>query len=272
MSRAYLCVSIDVESDRARGAEARHPSSFEGITDGVVARIHPLFDRFAAKPTYLLSAEVLRDAMSVAAFGDLAPSCELGTLGSGGGDRPALTELTDLFIRAFGHQPQSFRCAPASRGGAWVETVASLGYAVDASATPHLGPFRDASSQPYRPDAESPGTEGNASLLEVPITIRSRVLRAPRWLSPSRTSASALVRIAEDELAAARHAAPARPVFLHATLANVDVVPWASPRGANEEEARCVLDGVRELLTFARRRAIEVIGLGDVPSILAASR
>ena len=274
MSRAYLCLSIGVESDQARGGKARHPSSFDGITDGVVARLHPLFDRFDAKPTYLLSAEVMRDATSVAAFARLAPSCELGTLGTlaaEGGDRHALTELTDLFIRAFGHQPQSFRCTRSPRDGRWVPSLAALGYAVDASVTPHVAPFRDASCQPYRPDPESPGTAGDAPLLEVPITIRSRFLREPRWLCPSRTTPSTLVRVAEDELAAARHAAPARPVILHATLANVDVVPSASPRGANEEEARCVLDGVRALLTFARRSAIDVIGLGDVPSIVAAA-
>jgi hypothetical protein len=272
MSRAYLCVSIDVESDRARGGRARHPASFEGITDGVVARLHPLFERFGATPTYLLSAEVLRDAMSVATFADLAPSCELGTLGSERGDRDALTELTDLFIRAFGHQPQSFRRPPSPVGGPWIESLASLGYTVDASVTPRVERFRDASSQPYRPDAESPAAAGDAPLLEVPITIRSRLLREPRWLSPSRTSASALVRVADEELTDARQTAAGRPVLLHATLANVDVVPRASPRGANEEEARCVLDGVRALLSFARRGGIEVIGLGDVPSILAASR
>ena len=278
MSRAYLCVSIDVESDKASGARARHPLSFEGITDGVLARLHPLFDRFGAKPTYLLAAEVLRDAVSVAAFQRLAPWCELGTLlpgdtadgGSNDGDRQTLTVLTDLFIRAFGHQPQSFRCRQSRPGGAWIESLASLGYAVDASVTPRVDPFRDAPSQPYGPDPRSPGSAGDAPLLEVPITIRSRLLREPRWLCASRTSSAALVRVAEDELSSARHDAPARPVILHATLATVDVVPWASPRGASEEETRRVLDGVRALLTFARRHAIEVIGLGDVPSILAA--
>ena len=62
MSRAYLCVSIDTESDKGKGWRSRRPMSFEGITDGVVERLHPLFERFGAKPTYLLSPEVLRDA------------------------------------------------------------------------------------------------------------------------------------------------------------------------------------------------------------------
>ena len=49
---------------------------------------------------------------------------------------------------------------------------------------------------------------------------------------------------------------------------NVEVVPHASPYGANEEEARGVLDRLCALLSFARREAIDVVGLGDVPEIL----
>ena len=278
MSRAYLCVSIEVESDKARGARTRHPMSFEGITDGVVARLHPLFERFAAKPTYLLSAEVLRDEACIAAFQKAAPSCELGTLSpaarardaEGGDERSTLTELTDLFIRAFGHQPQSFRACHAGLRDGSLRRLAALGYSVDASVAPRVDPFHDAPSQPYRPDPESPGTQGDSPLLEVPITTRRRFLREVQWLCPSRVaSSSTLVRIANDELSSARRASPARPVILHATLAIVDVVPWASPRGANEEETRRVLDGVRALLAFARSGAIDVIGLGDVPVVLA---
>ncbi|HSO34771.1 MAG TPA: hypothetical protein VLT33_19690, partial [Labilithrix sp.] len=79
MSRAYLCVTIDTESDKGKGWRSRRPLSFEGVTDGVVKRLHPLFERFGAKPTYLLSPEVMRDEASVAVFRRIAQSCELGT-------------------------------------------------------------------------------------------------------------------------------------------------------------------------------------------------
>jgi hypothetical protein len=51
---------------------------------------------------------------------------------------------------------------------------------------------------------------------------------------------------------------------------NVEIVPGLSPYAADEEQARCILDRVRALLSFARHRAITVVGLGDVPEILGA--
>ena len=51
---------------------------------------------------------------------------------------------------------------------------------------------------------------------------------------------------------------------------NVEVVPGLSPYAFDEEAARGILDRVRALLTFARRQAIAVVGLGDVPEILGA--
>jgi hypothetical protein len=310
MSRAYLCVSIDTESDKGRGWRSRRPMSFDGIHDGVVKRLHPLFERFGAKPTYLLSPEVLRDEGCVETFRKLAPSSELGThlhgeyAEPGASDpdvtkdfqrdyppaveRQKLTYLTDLFIRAFDHQPQSFRAGRFGIGPASIGILESLGYAVESSVTPHMDwtssgapglSFRDAPSQPYRPDPTEPGRAGSATILEVPVTIRRRFLNGvpglgsrvdPRWLRPTRGTEAGLVRVAEDEIAAARRAAPHRPVILNAMFHNVEVVPGLSPYAYDEEGARSILDRVRALLSFARRQAIAVVGLGDVPEILGA--
>ena len=279
MTRAYLCVSVATVSDRDRGGGRRCPPSFEGITDGVLRRIHPFFERFGAKPTYLLSPDVLRDPYCLETFGRLAACSELGTHldQPAANERDALTEVTDLFIRAFGHQPQSFRGVAGGREPAPIAILESLGYAVDSSVTPCLGRSVQAPTQPYRPDPEEAGRPGDSAVLEVPVTIRRRPLSAlpglggrlePRWLRPTRGATNALLRVAEDELAAARRAAPTSPVILNAVLENVDVVPAASPHGANEEEARGVLDGLRALLAFARRLDMPVVGLSDVPEIL----
>lgn len=310
MSRAYLCVSIDTESDKGRGWRSRRPMSFDGITDGVVKRLHPLFERFGAKPTYLLSPEVLRDEACVETFRRLLPSSELGTHLHGeyaepnafepdvtsafqrdytpDVERQKLTYLTDLFIRAFGHQPQSFRAGRFGIGPASIPILESLGYVVESSVTPHMDwassgapglSFHGAPSQPYRPDPEEPGRPGTAAILEVPVTIRRRIWNAlpglgrrvePRWLRPTRGSEEGLVRVAEDEIAEARRIAPDRPVILNAMFHNVEVVPNTSPYAANEEEARGILDRLRALLSFARRAGISVVGLGDVPEILGA--
>jgi hypothetical protein len=310
MSRAYLCVSIDTESDKGRGWRSRRPMSFDGITDGVVKRLHPLFERFGAKPTYLLSPEVLRDEACVETFRKLLPSSELGTHLHGEYAEPAafepdvttafqrdytpdverqkLTYLTDLFIRAFGHQPQSFRAGRFGIGPASIPILESLGYVVESSVTPHMDwtssgapglAFQGAPTQPYRPDPDEPGRPGAASILEVPVTIRRRLLNAlpgigsrvdPRWLRPTRGTARGLVRVAEDEIAEARRSAPDRPVILNAMFHNVEVVPGTSPYASNEEEARGILDRLRALLSFARHAGIAVVGLGDVPEILGA--
>lgn len=129
MSRAYLCVSVATVSDRQRGGEPREPLSFAGVTTGVVRRIHPLFERFGARPTYLLSADVLRSPSGIEAFRNVLPGAELGThldLETSS-ERAALTEVTDLFIRAFDHQPQSFRAGPAGLGPASLGLLESLG-------------------------------------------------------------------------------------------------------------------------------------------------
>lgn len=276
MSRAYLCVSVAVRGDRTQDGQ-----TLRSVTDGIGARIHPFFERFGGRPTYLLSAGVLADPGCVALFERLGPSVELGThVGDDAprdDERAAITEVTDRFIRAFGHQPQSFRGAGTGPGRDTLGIVESLGYAVDASVTPHVGSGDGAPTQPYRPDVTTPTRDGDATLLEVPVTIRRRPMQAvpgigrrvqPRWLSPARQDARALVRVAEDELTAARRGAPDRPVILHAVLDDVDVLPGAGARHSKEEGARGVLDGLRALLVFGRGAGIPVIGLADVPEIL----
>ena len=51
---------------------------------------------------------------------------------------------------------------------------------------------------------------------------------------------------------------------------NVEIVPNLSPYAATEDQARAILDRLGALLAFARREAISVVGLGDVPEILGA--
>src|SRR4051794_28483267 len=76
MSRTYLCVSIDTECDQGPAWRTQQPS-FAGVHVGIVERLQPLFASFGAKPTYLLAAEVIRDARSATELRHLS-SCELG--------------------------------------------------------------------------------------------------------------------------------------------------------------------------------------------------
>jgi hypothetical protein len=311
MSRPYLCVSIDTECDKGRGWRSKKPMAFEGIHEGVVRRLAPLFAEYGAKPTYLLSPEVLRDERSVEELRKLETSSELGTHLHGEYaepdawepdmtkdfqrhyepeiERQKLTYLTDLFIRAFGHQPMSFRAGRFGIGSSSIPILESLGYHVESSVTPHMDwehagapglSFEGSPTQPYRPDPIDPARPGDAKILEVPVTIKKRLVNAlpiigkridPHWLRPTRGTAERLVRVAEDEIADARRAAPGRPVILNAMFHNVEVVADTSPYAANDEEARGILDRLKALLDFARAESIAVVGLGDVPEILATS-
>ena len=78
------------------------------------------------------------------------------------------------------------------------------------------------------------------------------------------------MRVAEDEIADARRAAPGRPVILNAMFHNVEIIPDGSPYAADEDSARGILDRLGALLAFAERESISVVGLGDVPEIVGA--
>jgi hypothetical protein len=310
MPRAFLCVTIDTECDKGKAWRTRRPTSFDGVHSGIKDRLQPLFAEFGAKPTYLLSPEVLRDAACVEYFRALAPSCELGTHLHGEFaepdafepdvtrvfqrdyppdlERQKLTYLTDLFIRAFSQQPSSFRAGRFGIGSASIGILESLGYTVESSVTPHMDwtsagapglSFEGSPTQPYHPNPDDPGRAGNSKILEVPLTIRRRLVNVlpvigkridPRWLRPTRGTAEGLVRLAEDEIADARRRAPSRPVILNAMFHNVEVVANASPYAATDDEANAIVKRLGALLDFARREAIAVVGLGDVPEIMSA--
>lgn len=308
MSRAYLCVSIDTECDKGPEWRSRRPMSFEGVHVGIVERLQPLFVSYGAKPTYLVSPEVLRDERCAQELRDIGPSCELGAHLHGEYAEPGawepevtrdfqrdyeaevekkkLTYLTDQFIRAFEHQPVSFRAGRFGIGRRTIGILEDLGYSVESSVTPNVDwsnqgspglSFEGAPTQPYRPDRDDPTRPGDSRILEIPITIRRRLLNSlpgigkrvePRWLRPTWTSGEALIRLAEDEIANARRAAPGRPVVLNAMLHNTEVIPDASPYADGEPDARAILDRLRCLLAYAQRESIAIIGLGDVLEIL----
>lgn len=308
MSRAYLCVSIDTECDKGPAWRSRRPLSFKGVHVGIVERLQPLFASFGAKPTYLVSAEVIRDERSTEELRKLDGSCELGTHLHGEYAEPGawlpevtldfqrdydadlekrkLTSLTDQFIRAFEFQPLSFRAGRFGIGHRTIGFLEELGYSVESSVTPHVDwssagspglSFAGAPTQPYHPDPGDPARAGESRVLEVPITIRPRLWQRlpgigkhlePRWLRPTWMTAEALAELVEDEIADARRAAPGRPVILNAMFHATEVVPAMTPYAPFESDARRILDRVRALLELAQREAIAVVGLGDVPEIL----
>jgi hypothetical protein len=303
--KTYLCVSIDCECDKGPGWRTQKPLAFEGVTEGIARRLQPLFRSYGAKPTYLLSPEVIRDAKSADALSRLGTEAELGThlhgeLAEPGAfvpdettvfqrDYPSdveekkLAYLTGLFRDTFGRSPSSFRAGRFGIGPSSIGILESLGYAVESSVTPFMDwsdkapglSFALSPTQPYHPDAGEPSRVGSSEILEVPVTIRPRTMQRlpvvgkhvdPRWLRPTRTTGPAMIALAREEAAAA----PAgKPVVLNAMFHNVEIVAGASPYAATDREARKILERLGALLAFARSAGIPVIGLSDVPGIYA---
>jgi hypothetical protein len=309
MADVFLTVSIDCECDKGRGWRSQRPLAFEGVSDGVAKRLQPLFEKYGARPTYLLSPEVLRDEKCVDVFSKLASRAELGTHLHGeyadpGAFEPELTRVfqrdypreielaklqdtTKSFVRAFGTRPTSFRAGRFGVGENTVGILEELGYAIDSSITPFMRwgdaggekfSFAHAPTQPYRPDTSAPERKGTAKLVEVPITIRPSFFGRfpivgkfiePRWLRPTRGSGMQLVDVAREEIRVARNAASDRAVVLNAMFHNVEVIPNASPYAATEGEARAILERLETLLAFAKNESIRSIGLTDVAELVA---
>ncbi len=304
-SKIYLCVSIDCECDKGPGWKTRKPLSFAAITTGIAERLQPLFRRHGAKPTYLLSPEVIRDPASVEALTAIASECELGTHLHGefaepGAFEPEVTSvfqchydrateqeklrgLTALFADAFLTKPRSFRAGRFGIGRHSLGILADLGYTVDSSVTPFKdwaqagapeASFRQAPTQPYWPVLEKPAQIASepGSLFEVPVTIRPGALS---WLPLiGRHFEPRWLRPTKGSLggliSVAKDeiaAASGRPILLNCMFHNVEIMPGLSPYAQSQAEADAILNRLDGLLAFAARQGIATIGLGDVPGL-----
>ncbi|MDP9033721.1 MAG: hypothetical protein M3O50_02865 [Myxococcota bacterium] len=306
--QVFLCVSIDCECDKGPAWRTRQPLAFAGVHVGLGECLHPLFERFGAKPTYLLSPELLGDLASVERLAGLR-GCELGTHLHGElaepdafapdvtsqvqrdyapeVERAKLTWLTGAFRSAFGRSPGSFRAGRFGIGPNTIGILEQLGYTVESSVTPHVDwssvspglTFVGAPTQPYHPDPCHPGRQGASAMLEVPVTIRLQrwgrlpllgKRLEPRWLRPTRNRAAALIAIAREAIVEARESHPDRPVVLNAMFHNVEVVAGASPYASTDRAARRIVDRLGALLDFARTNRIACVGLSDIPEVLSA--
>lgn len=304
----FLCVSIDCECDKGPAWRTRRPLRFDGIHTGIGERLHPLFRRFGATPTYLLSPELLRDNPCVERLGSL-DGCELGTHLHGELAPPdafepevtsavqrdyppaieeaKLTWLTERFRACYGRAPASFRAGRFGVGPSTLGILERLGYAVDSSVTPFVDwsdispglSFAEAPPQPYHPDSRDAARPGKSPLVEVPVTIRPNAMAriplvgkhlASRWLRPTKSDPRELAAVARETIEQAQRARPEIPVVLNAMLHNVEVVPGASPYAATDREARRIADRLAALLEFARSEGMAFARLADVPQILAA--
>jgi hypothetical protein len=196
----YCTITIDTECDKGPGWTVQHPLRFTSVRHAIPERLTPIFQAFGARPTYLISSEVLRDRASVDALDWAAQQgAELGTHLHGEFEDPApdwqakrtsvmqnsyppsleyrkLKSLTHRFQDVFNRSPRSFRAGRFGLSQTTFASLSHLGYLVDSSVAPFSHwkdqvHFFGAPQQPYFPHKTDPLRQGSFHLLEVPVSI-----------------------------------------------------------------------------------------------------
>lgn len=256
----HVAVSIDTEADHRADSWVRtDPLTFRSVTDGIPEVLTPIFKETGARPTYLLTYEVLNDPASVETLrivadaelgvhlhGDYVPpgtdppgapgtpSVDFGCWYPEALERAKLTTISEVFRDRFSAPPLSFRAGRYAASGRTLALLAELGYVVDSSVTPGLVwtnerdtwqvlDFRRAPLVPYHPDRSDLSMPGEQPVLEVPIT----VLRRPGW-------ADAVVIAAQHVL---RRPVRRYPLFLRPSTASWPWLRWAVGRAVVEARA-----------------------------------
>lgn len=214
-----VSISIDTEEDDW-GSYAERGASTRNIAH--LPELQGYFDRWAARPTYLVNRPPLVDAASVDVLGRLGSleSVEIGAhchpwntppfVGEGvhrsmmcsltaDENRAKLREIRRCLQDELAVRPKAFRAGRWGFGPTVAGPLADEGFEIDCSVAPFIdwssiaGPdYSDAPHQPYRfhpNEPWHPNPEG--SLLELPTTIgffggdHRRRARARRWLENS---------------------------------------------------------------------------------------
>ena len=154
-----------------------------------------VFDRFGIVPTYMCDYPVVTTAPSIATLRRLMEEgrCEIGThlhpwvspphqeevtrFNSYAGNLPPelefdkLRAITSAIADNFGRAPTAFKAGRYGLGAGTAESIAALGYTIDASVVPYTS-FKEDDGPDFRAYDEDPYwfSAGGRSLLELPVT------------------------------------------------------------------------------------------------------
>jgi len=293
-----ITISIDTECDHDPAWIRSKPLRFDSINEGLPNRLQPAFAEVGAIPTYLLTVEVLEDLDSLETLRKLPGEYEFGThlhaafiepqkkyYDYAGVDSPdfqssyppdieyqKLRNLTQLFHTGLGYLPSSFR---AGRYGASADSINSLrrlGYKVDTSVTPYLRwsepngqvDFRAAPEQPYFPNDSDickahPADQNR--ILEVPVTVKPRMFRDPRWFRPWFASVSQMKDIFRYHLK--RHS-NRRVVSINMMFHSMEVIEKASPYPQSADDVKRFIDDMKTTLEWCSEEGASFSSLSDL--------
>lgn len=312
-------VAVDTEVDKSPTWRTSSPATFESVRTAVRRDLMPLLDRHGARPTFFVSSEVLEDAPSVGALAALGPRAELAahlhadvveperrvhdldgsllddfqTDYDPATERAKLRTLTDLFVRATGRRPVSFRAGRWAARAQTLEALEELGYRVDSSVAPldvrrhrdSVVDYTRAPWQPYHPSREDLRLIGGRAILEVPHTVVATPLVAAlrrglplaglrpllplRWLNPSRLSAEHMITTA---LILERSCRGARRLSVNVSFHSFELLPGLSPYAQTPDAQRRWFAALEGFLRFAREnRSVVFATLGEMPEVFGDS-
>lgn len=284
IEKMVVTVSIDTECDHDPAWVRSRPMTFDSINVGLPERLQPAFDAVGAIPSYLLTVEVLEDPECINTLRNLHGNYEYGTHlhaafiepqkkfhDYAGVDSPdfqcsyppdvefqKLANLTRLFEKQLGYAPTSFRAGRYGASADSIDSLQKLGYKVDTSVTPHLRwrepnavvDFRQAPEQPYFP---APGNIAVAGpycadrLLEVPVTVKPRLFRDPRWFRPWFASVDQMKEIVRYQMKKHRNQ---KVLSINMMFHSMEVIEKASPYPQTADEVKRFLDDMQAALQW----------------------
>lgn len=292
-----VTVSIDTECDHAPDWARSKPLAFESITEGLPNRLQPVFDQLGAVPSYLLTVEVLEDKQSIEALKSMSGKYELGTHlhaafiepqkkfhDYAGVDSPdfqceypaeieyqKLKNLTELFYQKLGYRPACFRAGRYGAAANTIKSLSRLGYKVDSSVTPGIrwkGPkasvdYRRAPMQPYFPidGSISRASDNRTGLLEVPVTVKPRLIRDPRWFRPWFATVEQMKEIFLYQL---RKHKDHRVISINMMFHSMEVIEKASPYPQSSQDVDRFLDDMQQTLQWCADEGASFAGLSGL--------
>lgn len=320
----YSIITIDTECDKGAGWEVQLPIKLASVTPGIPAVLQRIFNKHGAKPTYLLSPEVIADHASAQTLKNIKDA-ELGAhlhceyVAPNPNFNTKLCEdyqahypyevefekiknLTQLFENRIGYRPVSFRAGRFGIGKNSLKILQELGYLIDCSVTPYTIwnypfssiDFHNAPDSPYFPSEKNFLTQGEMSILEVPVTIYSSYVYLknqlpysiqnnpsffkcfskipglnPLWLRPSTSSFSQMQHVVDEYIKLHR---PDRNIVLNMMFHNVEAIENASPYNKSSQDITLFLERLEKIIVYIKTLGAEFATLQELQKIFSKDR
>lgn len=299
VQKVIVTITIDTECDHDSSWARSNPLTFASITEGLPNRLQPALAEIGAIPTYLLTVEVLENQTCVDSLKALPGDYEYGThlhaafiepdkkyTDYAGVDSPdfqcaypqdieyeKLKNLTELFRQRLGYSPTSFRAGRYGASAQSIDSLKRLGYTVDTSVTPHLKwsepnatvDFRKAPEQPYFPSADSLAIAADViqtgHILEVPVTVRPRWIKGPRWFRPWFATVDQMKDIVRYHLQKYQHLPV---VVINMMFHSMEVIEKASPYPQSEDDVKRFIDDMQSALAWCSDEGAQFSVLSDL--------